>query len=113
MSDEMEYLAVAEQPDPVMSVEQAELASSILTTGIVGLALACTGVAAIAGIFVSKNALEKAEEYARRYGKRTGKALVGGHLARGGYYGSIGMTILFGVIFTIYFLLIVGILANV
>lgn len=110
MSEEKEYLAVVEEPRPVESAEQAELANSILTTGIVGLALACTGIAAIAGIFVSKNALEKAEEYARRYGKRTGKALIGGHLARGGYYGSIGMTIFFAVFFTIYFLIIFGIL---
>lgn len=113
MSDEMVYLEVAEQPQPSESAEQAELANSILTTGIVGLALACTGVAAIAGIFVSKNALNKAEEYAQRYGKRTGKALVGGHLARGGFYGSIGMTVFFAFFFVFYFAVIFGILMNV
>lgn len=112
MSDEMEYLEVVEEPHPAESEDQAELANSILTTGIVGLALACTGVAAIAGIFVSRNALNKAEEYAQRYGKRTGKALVGGHLARGGYYGSIGMTIFFAIFFTIYFLVILGIIMS-
>ena len=108
MSDEMVYMEAVDDPRPAETEEQAELAQSILTTGIVGLALACTGIAAIAGIFVSKNALNKAEEYAQRYGKRTGKALVGGHLARGGFYGSIGMTIFFGIYLTIWFLMLIA-----
>ena len=79
-----------------------ELAQSILTAAIVGLALSASGIASIAGIFVSKSALNKAEEYAVRCGKRTGKALIGGHLARGGFFGGIGMTALFALLFFIY-----------
>lgn len=108
LSDEMVCLETAEQSSPIDTEEQAELASSILTWGIVGLALGCTGIAALAGIFVSKAALNRAEEYAQKYGKRTGKALVGGHLARGGYYGSIGMTILLAVYYTVVFLMVIA-----
>lgn len=110
MPDEMVCLEATEQSSPIDTEEQAELASSILTWGIVGLALGCTGIAALAGIFVSKAALNRAEEYAQKYGKRTGKALVGGHLARGGYYGSIGMTIFFAIYFTILFLVMMALM---
>jgi hypothetical protein len=101
MSNEV-YLEVVEEPHCEDTASREELAQSILTTAIVGLALSASGIASIAGIFVSKSALNKAEEYAVRFGKRTGKALIGGHLARGGFFGGIGMTALFALLFFIY-----------
>ena len=67
-----------------------ELAGSVLSKGIAGLALA--PVFGVPGIIVSAGAKRKAREYESRYGELSGKAKVGSILAKVGLPLSLGMT---------------------
>lgn len=92
-----------------------ELQGEILKWGIMGLAFACSFIVSFLGIIFSKKALNLSEEYIRLNGEITGKARVGRHLAKGGFFGGIGMTALFGLyvfIMIIYFILVVLLLAG-
>ena len=70
-----------------------ELAGSVLSKGIAGLALA--PVFGVPGIIVSAGAKRKAREYESRYGELSGKAKVGSILSKVGLPVSIGMTVMY------------------
>ena len=81
---------VAPQPAPQANDPyKDELAGSVLSKGIAGLALA--PVFGVPGIIVSAGAKRKAREYESRYGELSGKAKVGSILAKVGLPASLGM----------------------
>lgn len=87
---------VAPQPQTAPKANdpaQDELAGSVLSKGIAGLALA--PVFGVPGIIVSAGAKRKAREYESRYGTLSGKAKVGSILSKVGLPVSIGMTVFY------------------
>ena len=89
---------VAPQPAPQAAPQandpyKDELAGSVLSKGIAGLALA--PVFGVPGIIVSAGAKRKAREYESRYGELSGKAKVGSILSKVGLPVSIGMTVMY------------------
>ena len=70
-----------------------ELAGSVLSKGIAGLALSLA--LGVPGIIVSAGAQRKAKEYESRYGALSGKAKVGSILSKVGLPVSIGMTVMY------------------
>ena len=70
-----------------------ELAGSVLSKGIAGLALSLA--LGVPGIIVSAGAKRKAREYESRYGELSGKAKVGSILSKVGLPVSIGMTVMY------------------
>ncbi len=78
-----------------VSEEQQAAGNSLLKWGILGLAFGCSFFGSILGIIFSAIALNKLKLYREQYGEATGKAKVGGILAKIGLPVSIVLTVFF------------------
>ena len=102
--------ATANVADPAAD----EDAKSLLTMGIVSVALSATVIPAIGGLICGAIGLKKAKKFAEAYGQIYGKAKIGKYLSLGGLiYGAIitGFTALYIIAYVIYILFVILALA--